>query len=347
MNDINLKAALEQFGFSEKEVATYLVIINHGEIKVSSLAEEADVSVRYAYNVAEQLEQRGLVMVDDYATPTMIRAVSPSESVSKLKNRLTVIESELNARFEDSLFDHQVEVLKSQSTLFKRIRKNIRTADKEIILSIPAEAVPDIAGDLRSALDRGVFILLLVTGVETIDSKTDRIASVLRTWNEDAPALMAVDSWNGLFSPPDMFQRIHSHKQGVQLQHHQLIPILISAFLGNYWRCGSEVYIRQPNDPPHEYAGFRHAVFDTTCLLKRDVDLHTEIKVRSTSDTDGFKTIQGRIVETRQSLISPPSSTLPIENTLFVTIDGDVHSIGGQGAFLEDYEAKRVRLLPV
>ncbi|WP_330633338.1 TrmB family transcriptional regulator [Halocatena halophila] len=344
MNDIDLEMALERFGFSEKEVATYLVIINHGQIKVSALAKKADISVRYAYNVAERLERRGLVMVNDYVTPTMIRAVSPSDSISQLKDELSTIESELDSRFEENRFEHQVEVLKTQSTLFKRIRENIRTADKEIILSIPARSVSDFADDLRGALDRGVFIVLLVTGSETMVSEIDTIASIVRTWDEDAPVLMAVDSWKGIISPPDMFRRINSHKHGIRLREYQLTPILISAFLGNYWRCGSEVYLTRSMELPHEYTAWRHAVFDATCLLKQEATLHAEIKVRSVSAATGFETVAGRVVETRQAIIDPSSGTLPIENTLFIAIDGDVYSVGGPGAFLEEYEAKMIRL---
>lgn len=344
MNDPELKAALERFGFSEKEVAAYLTIINHGEIKTRDLAEKAGVSVRYAYNVSERLEEQGLVIVDDYVTPTMIRAVSPSESISDLKDDLSTIESELDTRFEENQFEHQVEVLKTQSTLFKRIRENIRMAETEIVLSIPVKAVPDIADELRDAHDRGVFTLLLLTGVETSVSIGKTIASAVCRWDEDAPTIMAIDGWKGLLSPADIFHNPNSHKNTIYVQENQLIPVFLEAFLGYYWRCGSEVYLSQPNRLPHEYTGFRHAVFDATCLLKRGVNLHAEIKVRPTSTAGGFETISGGVVGTRQSIIEPPSSTLPIENTLLMTINNDVHSIGGQGAFLEEYEAKMVRL---
>ncbi len=344
MNDSDLEAILGRFGFSAKEVATYLVVIDHGEIQISSLAEKAEVSVRYAYNVSERLEEQGLVLVDNYITPTVVRAVSPSESIADLKDDLSMVESELNTRFVENQFEHQVEVLKTQSTLFKRIRETIRTAETEIILSIPAQAVPDIAAELRNALDRGVFILLLLTGSQTAVTTEATIASVVCTWDENVPTVMAVDGWKGLLSPGETIHKSHSHKISIYIHEYHLIPTFIEAFLGYYWRCGAEISLTRPHDLPHEYTSFRHAVFDGTCLLKQGVDLHAEIKVRSTATSSGFETIRGQVVETRQSIIEPRSSSLPIENTLLVQIGDDIHSIGGPGAFIEEYEAKLVRL---
>ncbi|TYL37798.1 TrmB family transcriptional regulator [Natronococcus pandeyae] len=344
MDGTGLRTALKRLGLSEKEVEAYLATIECSEITMSVLADEADVSVRHVYKVAEQLEQRGLVVVNDHITPTTLQAIPPSEAISQLKGNLSAIESELNSRFEEHPFESKTEVFKSKPTLFKRFQESISKAENEILLSVPVEAMPGIADDLQEALDRGVLILLLVTNTETSVSRVGTIASVMRTTKGDFPAMMSVDRRDGFFSPTDMFRRTSPSRQGIYLQQDQFVPILISAFLGNYWGAGREAYISRPSDLPREYTSFCHAMLDATCNLRRTTELHAEIKARPVSGGDGFETIDGRVVDTEQSIIDPPSNSRAIKNTLFLETDDVVVSIGGPGAFLEDFEAKRVRL---
>lgn len=344
MDGRDLRTALKRFGLSEKEVAAYLTSIGHGKIKMSDLADEADISVRHAYKVADQLEQRGLIVVNDHSTPTTLNAIHPSEAISQLKENLSTIESELNTRFEEASFESKTEVYKSKPTLFKRLRESISKAENEILVSLPVEAVPDIADDLRRALDRGVFILLLVTNTKTAVSGDSTIASVMRISEGDFPAMMCVDRRDGIFSPPDLLRHAYSSKQGISLQQNSFIPILISAFLGNFWGAGYEAYISRPNDLPQEYTTFCHAIVDAACKLRQNTELYAEIKARAVSAADGFETIRGQVTNVQQSIIAPESSSRAIKNTLFIESEDTVVSIGGPGAFMEDFEAKMIRL---
>lgn len=344
MEDKDLRTALKRLGLSEKEVAAYLVTIDHDEIKVGDLASEADISVRHAYEVAKQLEHRGLIIVNDYITPTMLQPIPPSEAISQLKNNLSTIESKLNTRFEEHSSTTKAEIFKTKSALLKRIRENISEANDEILLSIPAKAVPEIADNLRDALNRGVFILLLVTNTETTVSGVGTVASVMRLCQKDFPAILSVDRDDGFFSSPDMFRHTNSSKQGVCLRHEQFIPILISAFLGNFWNAGHEAYINRPRTLPQEYTTFCHAILDSSCNLRQNTKIHAEIKGRFVSGSSEIETIEGQVVDTEQSIIDPTSSSQAIKNTLFLKTNGDVVSVGGPGAFLEDFEAKVIRL---
>jgi len=53
MDDSTLSDLLHRFGFSDKEVDTYLTLLAHGEAKASTIAEAAGVSKRYVYSVSE------------------------------------------------------------------------------------------------------------------------------------------------------------------------------------------------------------------------------------------------------------------------------------------------------
>lgn len=58
MDEDALRTRLRDFGLSEKEVSTYLTILDHGEAKASDIADDAGVSKRYDYSVADDLETR-------------------------------------------------------------------------------------------------------------------------------------------------------------------------------------------------------------------------------------------------------------------------------------------------
>ena len=47
MDDATLRAHLRRFGLSEKEVDTYLTLLEHGEATASTIADVAGVSKRY------------------------------------------------------------------------------------------------------------------------------------------------------------------------------------------------------------------------------------------------------------------------------------------------------------
>jgi len=72
--DGDFRRRIQQLGLTEKETETYLTILESGPTKVTEIAAEVDVSKRYIYTIAKKLEDRHLVIVNDYFTPTTIEA---------------------------------------------------------------------------------------------------------------------------------------------------------------------------------------------------------------------------------------------------------------------------------
>jgi len=62
------------------------------------VADAADVSQGYVYEVAETLVDRGLVIIDESTSPTVLRARPASEAVAELSTRL----SDLQSAIEDA-----------------------------------------------------------------------------------------------------------------------------------------------------------------------------------------------------------------------------------------------------
>lgn len=343
MQDDALADHLRRFGFSEKEVDTYLTILEHGTAKTSTIAEDADVSNRYVYNIVERFDDRDLVDVNDHVTPATINAKPPSEVVASLRKDLESIEPELESRFNQTSDRQQdIQVIKSRSTVHNRIADLIDEAEDELTLSVPASVVPKIRDDLTAAVDRGVLALVLVTGVNGEDAEIDfdGIGNVVRVWSEKAPMLLTIDRRYALFAPNEMLSRAHTDHDAISLVQDQLVPTLISSFLGNYWQITEERWVADPAPLPREYRAFWHAVLDATLHLRADRQIDARVETKSD------EVVRGRVVEMRQGLVEPATSRFPIENSIVLETSSGEVTIGGVGAFIEDYAAETVVLTP-
>ncbi|MFC4543485.1 TrmB family transcriptional regulator [Halosolutus amylolyticus] len=351
MDDDDLAELLERFGLSEKEIDTYLAILEHGESKASTISDAADVSKRYVYSISEELEKRGFVEVDDHAVPTVIRPVDPDEVVDRLTNSVERIEPGIRSRFTSTeRTGEQFEVIKSRQTVLKRIESLLANAENEVTLSLPADVLPQVRSTLEETVDRGVLVLLLLgaTGDEVQDiASLAGTASTVRTWDALVPTMLTVDRQHGLLAPSQMLTSSRSDTRAIALSQEQLVPVLAGSFLANYWPTAEERYVTAPAELPRTYEEFRNAVFQIA--LHRAAETRIEATVSGTWVGDGDDPVEltGEIVDVRQSLVRPVTSTVPIENSFTIAVDGDRVSIGGSGAFLEDVEAESVTIRPL
>ncbi|WP_435361509.1 TrmB family transcriptional regulator [Haloarchaeobius sp. DFWS5] len=349
MDDTTLIDRLARLGLSEKEIDTYLTILDHGEAKASTIAQDAGVSKRYVYSVSEKLQARGFVEVNDHAVPTLIRANPPEEVVDRLTAELKTLGPDLSERWNRVTEDRrEFEVVKARATVLKRIREFLTTATAEVTLSMPRSVLPEVADELRDTVERGVLVFLILTG-DTGEGEPeidgDRpVASVARVWEERAPVLFTVDTELGLFAPYDLLARANTGEQAVTIAQEQLVPVLVGSFFGNYWPMAEEAAVVEPTPLPKTFESFRQAVFEATLHRQAGVEVEATVEARPVPTEGDFETLTGRVVGVRQNLIVPGQSDLAVENSLTLDIGDRTISVGGPGAFVEDYEARSVRL---
>ncbi|WP_254767659.1 TrmB family transcriptional regulator [Salinilacihabitans rarus] len=351
MDDTTLSDRLRQLGLSEKEIATYLTILEHGEAKASTVADDAGVSKRYVYSVSEKLDDRGFVEVLDHAVPTTIRANPPEEVVADLTSDLQALEPALVDRYGDAPEqEREFEVIKTRTTILKRIKELLARAEDEVTVSIPAPLLGEVEDRLRETVDRGVLVILLVTGDGdgTLGpERFDGVASVVRVWEENAPVIVTADRQFGLFAPNEMLVRTNAGKQGIAIAQAQLVPIIVGSFFGNYWPMATQAYVTDPVDLPRTFTGFRHAVLQATLHLEVGDEVRVSAEARPVGTDDEYGAVEGTLVGVRQGLIEPTRDVFAVENALIVeTDDGERVSVGGEGAFVEDYEARTATLEP-
>ena len=351
MDGDDLEGLLERFGLSEKEIDTYLAILDHGEAKASTIADAADVSKRYVYSISEELEARGFVEVDDHAVPTVIRPVEPEAVVERLTRSVEEIEPELRSRYTTTeRSTEQFEVIKSRQTVVKRIESLLAEAETEVTLSIPATVLPRIRSTLEETAKRDVLVLLLLGAADSNDVDIASLAgtaSTVRVWDALVPTMLTVDQHHGVLAPSHMLTSAATDTRAISLSQPQLAPVLAGSFLANYWPTAEERYVTTPSDLPQTYEGFRNAVFQIALHRATDTRLEASVTGRPVGDRDLPSTLTGEVVDVRQSLVRPATSTLPIENAFELAVDDERYTVGGTGAFLEDFEAKSVTLRPL
>lgn len=360
--DTGLIEQLERFGLTESEAAVYLALVDRGRAKPSELASETDISTSYVYQIAEGLEQEGLAVVDDHQTPTTIRANPPDESLSSLMDEMENTLSAVQRRFSQPTNDAgSLETIQSRQTALKRLRSHIENTESELFLSLPYETTVDVADTLRDAVDRGVFVLLAVAADddEISGADLDGVATAIRQWVRGMNVYLVSDMNQGLVAPSAVFGWAHGGSEAVSFNHFAIAVAVEAAFLGAIWRASEEVMLQSPSDEPRTHQSMRPAVYDATVRLRAGRTVRAEVTARPTLSEDILvgsqevspswddrpeRTLTGTVVETRQNLVDPLTSDFALENGIVLETDEGRITVGGQGAFLEDYVAEEITL---
>lgn len=341
----DLRDELETFGLTGTEIDTFLSVISSGEATTSEISDDADVTQRAVYNIAERLEDRGLVRVNDHASPTTIRALPPEEAIGNLTRRLESITPALEERFnETEPGSPEIRMVKSRSTALKRIRGMISEADHEVTVAIPNSVYSDVEPEVREALDRGALVFLLIGDLDQPERFVDRAAStahLARYWNESLPFLCTADGRSAMIGDSRLLKGAHANHTATFVSEPHLGGSVLGLFLSAYWPTATELYVTDPSSLPETFDWFRTASLNATLHRRAGTELFAEV------ETGEGITVSGAVEEVRQALVEPSTNSYTLENKLLIeTRDGEV-SVGGPGAFIEDYEAERITLRPL
>ncbi|WP_262175130.1 TrmB family transcriptional regulator sugar-binding domain-containing protein [Haloarcula laminariae] len=342
-----LRENLRLLGLSAKEIAVYLTILDHGTVTVSRVVDESDVSQRHVYQMCEQLDERGLVVLNDHVRPSVVRAQRADSAVSSIDARLAELEADIESELADQdVADLEVELIKSGQTLAKRWRRDIDAAEAEVFICLPAAVFDRFTDALADALDRGAAVYVLVTdpGLDAFDTAAlEECATLARTWAYEPQPLLTVDRERMALDDPG-FLVGGGDGSAISLTRSAVTGNLFSTYLGNFWRLATEVY-RCDRDPlPQSYPTLRNALVQATLYERAGVDLTATITARDMTTGEIVELASVPILEVRQGLMDPFSNEFPIENSVHVGHDGEVVTVGGVSAVIEDYEAMDIRL---
>ena len=341
-----LRENLRLLGLSAKEIAVYLTILDHGTVTVSRVVDESDVSQRHVYQMCEQLDERGLVVLNDHVRPSVVRAQRADSAVGSIDSRLDELAADIESELEGPVDDLEVELIKVGQTLAKRWRRDIDSATEEVFICLPAAVFDRFADALADALDRGAAVYALVTdpGLDGFD--TDALAgrtTLGRTWAHEPRPLLTVDRERMVLDEPKLLVDA-TDGSAISLARSAVVGNLFATYLSNFWGIATEAHCCDREPLPRTYPTLRNALVQATLHERAGVDLTATVTAESTTSGEIVEMTSVPIVELRQGLLDPFTNQFPVENSIRVEHEGEVVAIGGENAVIEEYEALDIRL---
>jgi len=107
---------LKQLGFSDKEVAVYLTLLENGPSSVRSLAQQSNINRGTTYDILKSLQQRGLVSYYHKDTKQFFAAEDPSALDNALQENLEKL---------GEVKKHLVQVIPELKSLLNRADKPV------------------------------------------------------------------------------------------------------------------------------------------------------------------------------------------------------------------------------
>ena len=354
MSEQRIAEHLAAFGFSRKETDTYLAVLRRRQATTDEVATAADVSQGYVYEVAETLVDRGLLTVDEGANPAVLRARPAGEAVAELSRRLSDLQSAVEDVYsEPAAVDVGFEMVRSRRTVERRTERFLADAAREVFLVVPATAFERLRDDVAAAVDRDVtvYLCLVAPDVDIIaDTVTDfdRYATVARTWEARPQVFVLRDNRAGLVGSHGVLTGRHGDEYAVTFGQPEVANGFYGNMVSNVWSMADERFVADPPALPASFGYFRTGVTAAARHVNAGRELVADVDVVDTG-TEGERRLDGVPVrEVRQSLVTPPTSSFPIENALVVEADQGAVSIGGDSAgfdpYYEDFAARELTL---
>jgi len=345
---------LAAFGFSRTEVDTYLAVLRRGEATTGEIATAADVSQGYVYEVTESLADRGLVTVDESATPTVVRARPAAEAVAELSRRLADLQSGIaDVYSEPAASDLGFELVRSRGTVERRVERFLADATHEVFLVVPATAFERLREAVAAARERGVtvYLCLVAPDVKVVTDAVadfDRYATVVRTWDARPHVFALRDNREGLVGSHGVLTGRHGDEYAVVFGQPEITNGFYGNMVSNVWSMAESRFVADPLGLPASFEYFRSGVTAAARHLHAGRDLVADVDVVDTT-TEGERTLTGvPVVEARQTLVAPETSRFPVENALVVEIEQGRVSVGGDSAgfdpYFEDFAARELTL---
>lgn len=201
MLDERLIENLRLMNLTEYESRTYLALVSKGSATVKEIREIAQIPYSREYDILENLERRGYVVVQP-GRPRRYRAVDPREILSKeLGLRVKAVEELIKKltpvyrkHMDEVSFNEVIWMLKGRGNIRDRLIKMLESAQHEVlIMGIKPVTSDAIAKALEDVKKRGVIIKALGEFSDSTVELFDRIGVEYRRYPHDHSRFVVVD----------------------------------------------------------------------------------------------------------------------------------------------------------
>ncbi|WP_435365444.1 TrmB family transcriptional regulator sugar-binding domain-containing protein [Haloarchaeobius sp. DYHT-AS-18] len=241
--------------------------------------------------------------------------------------------------------DGMVTVEHGREAALDRLADHVDAADREVILLTSAGVVETLEAELVAARERGVLVAVLFAGGEHLEpAALERMTSVARRWDtaEGGLNIAAFDGEASMVAGPGALTTDKGLRT-VFLTDQFFEGLAFSACFGNFWPVAEDLYTADPEPLPRTFVSLRHAACTAALHLRAGRTLTATVEAIET-DTGEQRTLSGQVINARQSIVSPITASFPLENSLILSSPFGRVSVGGEGAFFEDYGASEVKL---
>jgi sugar-specific transcriptional regulator TrmB len=343
MDTEEVRDALERAGLTTYQADAYLTLLDLGVAPAVDVAERSSVPVAQVYKVLDDLEEKGFVETID-REQLHARPSDPVDVLNHLRSYRDVLDAadEIEERWKEPYEeDHQMSVVKHQSTIYERVRASLSDADHAIELAATVEQARDLLPVLRDAHDDGVIVRLSVysdSGSTTVEEALDLdgTAMEVRDCEIPGPFLAVVDRRHTFFAPNDRSRKPY----GVIINDDILSFIFHWYFQTCLWAVQKQVHTAR--DGPLPYISIEEFIQDFVVLWRDGVDVHVTGHGWDNNE-NRMRTVSGRVTDiyyTDRRLEDgrPPLEQLAGIATIELDRGDDRYTIGGWGAVFEDME---------
>jgi sugar-specific transcriptional regulator TrmB len=174
--------ALKDLGLTEYETASYLALVEKGQMSASEISAKSRVPYSRIYDVLSRLEEKGFIQVRR-GRPTLYVAKAPTEVVrlvrlaweDKIDKSSKTVVGELQPRFEREVHvtTRDVWVMHGKASILAKAIEMLNSAREEVKLSLPSLDLE--LDDIASLADR-----VLQVKAQRIYVLTSSVADSLR-----------------------------------------------------------------------------------------------------------------------------------------------------------------------
>ncbi|WP_435345902.1 TrmB family transcriptional regulator [Haloarchaeobius sp. HRN-SO-5] len=343
MDTEEVREALERAGLTRYQSDAYLTLLDLGIAPAVDVAERSSVPVAQIYKVLDDLEEKGYVETIDreqlHARPSdPVNVLNHLRSYREVLDAADEIENRWKEPYEE---DHQMSVVKHQSTIYERVRASLSDADHAIELAATLEQAQDLLPLLRDAHENGIIIRLSVySDAPSTDVRDelslDGVALEVRECGIPGPFLAVVDRRHTFFAPNDRSRKPY----GVVINDDILSFIFHWYFQTCLWSVQKQIYTA--HDGPLPYISIEEFIQDFVTLWRDGVDVHV-VAHGWDNNENRMRTVTGRVTDIRYTDRSLQEERPSLEQlagiaTIELQRDDGQYTIGGWGAVFEDME---------
>lgn len=355
MDESRLTDELQEIGLTKYESSAYIAAVRLGSAKPTELADASAVPQARIYDVTDDLQERGLVEVQETSDGKTVEAPPPEvvldqfrqRRIDSFTRRVSSISSSLADLHERERSSEEfVTMVTVEESALRHIRRAIDDAEWWLTIALPTTLYDDVAANVADAVDRGVSVRLLVDGDDErgLQPCSDQVTpefpdgtSVRHRPTLDTFAF--ADRTYGIFNS----QHPREESQPYVITQESNLVMLFQNYAEQVW-TGSE-FVQTGDGLPKRYLDPWRAIADLGDDLDGDRTLVAEVHGRKTH-TRSPDIWSGRIVDYEMSgpFREAFEAVLPTTAALTVDTDEGELTVGGWKATVEDVAADGLRV---